>query len=67
MPSDILFSPLVLPHLTVKNRIFRSSIAGRLDNYDGSGTQARITWEEKFAKGGAGANFSSHEIGRAHV
>ena len=59
MAGDSLFQPLVFPHLTVKNRIFRSSIAGRIDNYDGSGTQARITWEEKFAKGGVGVIVSS--------
>jgi 2,4-dienoyl-CoA reductase-like NADH-dependent reductase (Old Yellow Enzyme family) len=45
--------------LTVKNRIFRSSISGRFDNYDGSGTQVRVNWEEKFAKGGVGAIITS--------
>ncbi len=45
--------------LEVKNRIFRSNIAGRLDGYDGSGTQARINWELKFARGGVGAIVSS--------
>jgi 2,4-dienoyl-CoA reductase (NADPH2) len=45
--------------LTVKNRIFRSNISGRFDNYDGSGTHARINWEEKFARGGVGAILSS--------
>src|SRR5262245_18091250 len=48
--SDILFEPLTFPHLTVANRVFRSSISGRFDNYDGSGTHARINWEEKFAR-----------------
>jgi 2,4-dienoyl-CoA reductase (NADPH2) len=43
----------------VKNRIFRSNISGRFDNYDGSGTQARINWEVKFARGGVGAIISS--------
>jgi 2,4-dienoyl-CoA reductase-like NADH-dependent reductase (Old Yellow Enzyme family) len=55
MENDIIFEPLRFRNLTVKNRIFRSSISGRWDNYDGSGTQARINWEEKFARGGVGA------------
>jgi 2,4-dienoyl-CoA reductase-like NADH-dependent reductase (Old Yellow Enzyme family) len=55
MENDIIFKPLAFRNLTVKNRIFRSNITGRFDNYDGSGTQARINWEEKFARGGVGA------------
>ena len=54
-----LFSPLTFRNLTVKNRVFRSNIAGRFDNYDGSGNQARINWEVKFARGGVGAVISS--------
>jgi len=54
-----LFSPLAFRNLTVKNRVFRSNIAGRFDNYDGSGNQARINWELKFARGGVGAIISS--------
>ena len=57
--SDVIFEPLVLRNLTVKNRVFRSNISGRFDNYDGSGTQARINWEVKFARGGVGAIISS--------
>jgi 2,4-dienoyl-CoA reductase-like NADH-dependent reductase (Old Yellow Enzyme family) len=57
--ADIIFEPLVFKNLRVKNRIFRSNIAGRLDNYDGSGNQARINWEVKFARGGVGAIISS--------
>lgn len=60
MTSDIIFQPLEWRNLTVKNRIFRSSISGRWDNYDGSGTQARINWEEQFAQGGVGAIISSY-------
>lgn len=56
----MLLQPLKFRHLTVKNRIFRSSITGRWDNYDGSGTQARLNWENKFAKGGVGAIISSY-------
>lgn len=59
MEEDVIFQPLKFRHLTVKNRIFRSSISGRWDNYDGSGNQARINWEEKFARGGVGAIISS--------
>src|ERR1700750_3038476 len=59
MASDKIFEPLKFTNLAVKNRIFRSSISGRFDNYDGSGTQARINWEEKFARGGVGAIITS--------
>jgi len=66
--SDVIFEPLKFKNLTVKNRIFRSNVAGRFDNYDGSGNQARINWELKFAKGGVGAIISSfvpvHDRGR---
>src|SRR5207302_8270865 len=55
-----IFQELKFPSgLRVKNRIFRSSISGRFDNYDGSGNPARINWELKFARGGVGAIISS--------
>ena len=56
---DVIFQPLEFRNLVVKNRIFRSNIAGRFDNYDGSGNQSRINWELKFARGGVGAIVSS--------
>ncbi|MCC6860328.1 MAG: NADH:flavin oxidoreductase [Bryobacterales bacterium] len=59
MPEDALFEPLRFRNLIVKNRILRSNISGRFDNYDGSGTQTRINWELKFARGGVGAIVSS--------
>jgi 2,4-dienoyl-CoA reductase (NADPH2) len=66
--ADAIFQPLTFRNLTVKNRIFRSNISGRFDNYDGSGSQPRINWEVKFAKGGVGAIISSfapvHRRGR---
>ncbi|HEY7326937.1 MAG TPA: NADH:flavin oxidoreductase [Gemmataceae bacterium] len=59
---NAIFQPLHFPHMRepVKNRVFRSSISGRFDNYNGSGTQARINWEMKFARGGVGAIISSY-------
>jgi len=60
MENDIIFQPLQFKNLTVKNRLFRSSISGRWDNYNGSGSQARINWETKFAKGGVGAIVTSY-------
>ena len=59
MSPDPIFTPLKFRSLTVKNRIFRSSISGRFDNEDGSLTQTRVNWESKFAKGGTGAIISS--------
>lgn len=57
--ADIIFEPLKFRNLTVKNRLFRSSISGRWDNYDGSGNVTRLNWEEKFARGGIGAIITS--------
>jgi 2,4-dienoyl-CoA reductase-like NADH-dependent reductase (Old Yellow Enzyme family) len=54
-----IFTELKFRNLKVKNRIFRSNISGRFDNYDGSGNPVRINWEESFAKGGVGAIISS--------
>ena len=57
--QDLLFTPIRLGPLEVKNRLFRSSVGGRVDNYDGSGTPVRINWDLKFARGGVGAIISS--------
>ncbi len=34
---DVIFEPLEFRNLTVKNRVFRSSLSGRFNNYDGIG------------------------------
>jgi 2,4-dienoyl-CoA reductase (NADPH2) len=59
MAADAIFQPLRFRNLEIKNRILRSNVSGRFDNYDGSGNQARINWEVKFARGGVGAIVSS--------
>jgi 2,4-dienoyl-CoA reductase-like NADH-dependent reductase (Old Yellow Enzyme family) len=48
--ADILFQSPVFRNLAIQNRIVRSYISGRFNNYDGSGNQARINWEMKFAR-----------------
>jgi 2,4-dienoyl-CoA reductase-like NADH-dependent reductase (Old Yellow Enzyme family) len=60
MMPDAIFEPLQLGSLKVKNRVMRSSVAGRFDNYDGAGTQVRVNWDLKFARGGVGAIISSN-------
>ena len=57
--ADRIFEPLVFKNLTLKNRLIRSNVSGRFDNYDGSGNQARINWETRFARGGVGAILTS--------
>jgi 2,4-dienoyl-CoA reductase-like NADH-dependent reductase (Old Yellow Enzyme family) len=58
--GGIVFEPLKFRTLTVKNRVFRSSLAGRFNNYDGTGSQTHINWDLKAARGGVGAIISSN-------
>jgi 2,4-dienoyl-CoA reductase-like NADH-dependent reductase (Old Yellow Enzyme family) len=60
MAGSLALEPLSMRNLSVKNRLFRSSLSGRFDNYDGSGTKTRINWDLKFARGGVGAIISSN-------
>ena len=62
-PADtaaIFDGALTIGRLRMKNRLIRSSISGRIDNYDGSGTRARVNFEERFVQGGVAAIISSH-------
>ena len=58
--TDPIFQPLTINSLTLKNRVVRSSIGGRVDYYDGSMSDARIAWERRFASGGIAAIISSN-------
>jgi len=57
---ELIFSPLSFRHLRVKNRLFRSNLSGMFDDYNGHGGNARINWEEQFARGGVGTIISSY-------
>lgn len=57
--AKLIFSELEFRHLRVKNRLFRSNLSGMFDDYNGHGGNARLNWEEKFARGGVGAIISS--------
>ena len=58
--TDSIFQPLTINGLTLKNRIVRSSLGGRIDYYDGSMSEARLAWERRFARGGVAAIISSN-------
>ena len=67
MAFESIFQPLTFRNLTVKNRVFRSNVSGRFDNYDGSGNQARINWETKFARGGVAVGGGGGRVGTTRV
>jgi 2,4-dienoyl-CoA reductase (NADPH2) len=58
--TSVALEPLRFRNLTVKNRLFRSSLSGRVDNYDGSGTETHINWDVRFARNGIGAIVSNN-------
>ena len=58
--AEVIFQPLEFRNLRIGNRLIRSSLSGRIDNYDGSGSLARINFDKRFAEGGVGAIISAH-------
>jgi 2,4-dienoyl-CoA reductase-like NADH-dependent reductase (Old Yellow Enzyme family) len=58
--ADPIFRPLTINGLTLKNRVVRSSLGGRVDYYDGSMSEARIAWDRRFARHGVAAIISSN-------
>jgi 2,4-dienoyl-CoA reductase-like NADH-dependent reductase (Old Yellow Enzyme family) len=57
---SVVFEPLRFRTLEVPNRVFRSSLAGRFNAYDGTGTAIHMNWDLRFARGGVGAIISSN-------
>ena len=58
--AKVIHSPIKFRNVEAKNRIFRSNLSGMFDDYNGQGGNARVNWETKFAKGGAGGIISSY-------
>src|SRR5439155_22779663 len=50
--TSIVFEPLRFRNLELKNRVLRSSLAGRFNNCDGTGNPGHVNWDLKFARGG---------------
>jgi 2,4-dienoyl-CoA reductase (NADPH2) len=58
--ADVIFQPLEFRNLTVRNRLFRGSITGLMDHFDGRGSDVRLRFEERHAQSGVGAIVSAH-------
>ena len=51
MTDSIIFTPITIGNVSFKNRILRSSVGGRMSNYDGTVTDVWKNFEKKFAEG----------------
>jgi 2,4-dienoyl-CoA reductase-like NADH-dependent reductase (Old Yellow Enzyme family) len=56
---DITCDPITIKGVRFKNRVLRSSVGGRSNNYDGTVTDVWKNFERRFAEGGVGGIIST--------
>ncbi|MGZ5080818.1 MAG: oxidoreductase [Usitatibacter sp.] len=59
MDTSVMFQPTSIKNVRFKNRLLRSSIGGRMSNYDGTVTDVWKNFEKRFAEGGVGGIIST--------
>lgn len=59
MDDSVIFTPYTINNVRFENRILRSSVGGRMSNYDGTVTDVWKNFEKRFADGGVGGIIST--------
>lgn len=59
MTDSPIFRPLTINNVRFENRVLRSSVGGRMCNYDGTVTDVWKNFEKRFADGGVGGIVST--------
>lgn len=59
MTDSVIFTPFAINNVQFKNRILRSSVGGRMSNYDATVTDVWKNFEKRFADGGVGGIIST--------
>jgi len=59
MTDSAIFTPFTINNVEFKNRILRSSVGGRMSNYDATFTDVWKNFEKRFADGGLSAIIST--------
>jgi 2,4-dienoyl-CoA reductase (NADPH2) len=59
MADSVIFTPFKINNVAFKNRILRSSVGGRMSNYDGTVTDVWKNFEKRFADAGVAGVIST--------
>ena len=59
MTNSVIFTPYAINNVQFKNRLLRSSVGGRMSNYDATVTDVWKNFEKRFADGGVGGIIST--------